>query len=320
MPLGENVDRAAVPLDARAGDLPRVELGITLGKRRPDARPFEFLVEPARDRQNGVADLLGTEPATRLVPVKAVFRINFRSERRRFVGPVVVRRLPIDFGGQDQAVQGFDVPAAGDEFLGQPVKELRMRRRRCLRAEVVGVLDEAAAEMSLPDAVDDHAGHERIGRIGEPAGERRATPGDAGQRPTDLGDRLGLGGEGRQEARLHFAERLVIVAACQKKRRRNRAGDFVGRHHVGRPWRLRTGRFESGDFAAQFGQALAVLRAHLGQDLRFADGDLAVGPEIELSLQAGPLVGGRVDRGQHVGRKPLAAFAGRAARAVLVTR
>ena len=195
-----------------------------------------------------------------------------------------------------------------------------MRRRRRLRAEVVGVLDEAAAEMSLPDAIDDHAGHERIGRIGEPAGQRRATPGDAGPRPIDLGDRLGLGREDRQEAGPHFAERLVVAAAGQKKRRGNRAGDFVGRHHVGRLRRLRTGRLERGDLAAQFGQALAVLRAHLSQDLRLADGDLPIGPEIELPLQTGAFIGGRVDRGQHVGRKPLAAFAGRAARAVLVTR
>ncbi len=233
---------------------------------------------------------------------------------------MVVGRLPIDFGGQDQAVQGLDVPAALDELVCQPVEQFRMRRGRRLRAEVVGVFDEAAAEMSLPDAVDDHAGDERIGRVGEPAGQCRATPRDAGRRPIDLGDWLGLGGEDREETGPHFAERLVVAAACQQKRRRNRAGDFVGRHHVGRPWRLRAGRLERGDFAAQFGQAFAVLRAHLGQDLRLADGDLAVGPEIELPLQAGPLVGGRVDRGQHVGREPLAAFAGRAARAVLVTR
>ena len=88
---------------------------------------------------------------------------------------MVVGGLPIDFGSQDQAVQGLDVPAAGDELVCQPIEQLRMRRRRRLSAEVVGVLNEAAAEMSLPDAIDEHAGHERIGRIGKPAGQCRAT-------------------------------------------------------------------------------------------------------------------------------------------------
>ena len=44
-------------------------------------------------------------------------------------------------------------------------------------AEVVAGLDEAAAEVALPDAVDHHAGGERVLRIGDPAGQGEAAAG-----------------------------------------------------------------------------------------------------------------------------------------------
>ena len=46
-----------------------------------------------------------------------------------------------------------------------------MRRRRALGAEVVLGLDQAAAEVRLPDPVDRDAGRQRVPRIDQPAGQ-----------------------------------------------------------------------------------------------------------------------------------------------------
>ena len=57
------------------------------------------------------------------------------------------------------------------ELRREPVEQLRMRRRRSLRAEVLAGLDEAAAEELLPGAVDRDARGQRVLLVDEPARE-----------------------------------------------------------------------------------------------------------------------------------------------------
>ncbi len=67
----------------------------------------------------------------------------------------------------------LDAPAPLHELDGQPVEQLRMRRLLAHLAEVVERRDDAAAEVVVPHAVDDHARGERILGRPDPLGERQ---------------------------------------------------------------------------------------------------------------------------------------------------
>ena len=54
---------------------------------------------------------------------------------------------------------------------GQIIEQFGMRRRLAADAEVVGRLHQPAAEVILPDAIDHHAGRQRIVGAREPLGQ-----------------------------------------------------------------------------------------------------------------------------------------------------
>ena len=56
-------------------------------------------------------------------------------------------------------------PTASDEFAGQPIEQFGMRRPAAVVSEVGGRFDDAAAEMVVPQAVDHHAGRQRVLRL-----------------------------------------------------------------------------------------------------------------------------------------------------------
>ena len=87
---------------------------------------------------------------------------------------VVARGLSIRGGENDEPVHLFRRPARADEFAREPVEQFGMRRLHAVSPEVARRLDEASAEVTLPDAVHHHAGGERILRAGDPIGERCA--------------------------------------------------------------------------------------------------------------------------------------------------
>lgn len=65
--------------------------------------------------------------------------------------------LLVGGGEENQFVQFFDAPAIGDELGGQPVEQFRMSGRLAAGAEIAWSRDNAAAEMMLPNAVDQDA-------------------------------------------------------------------------------------------------------------------------------------------------------------------
>ena len=195
---------------------PRVRFAEALGQRRTDAGSFELLIEPAGDGEDRIADLLGGEPAAVVVPIQAVFAVDFCRQRNRFVSPLSIRGLAINFGRQDQPMESLDVPAAGDKLVREPIEQFGMCGRGRLSAEVVRIVDETAAEMALPDAIDDHAGDQWIFGIGQPAGQGAAASAHTGKRDRDLGRRLGRLREDGEKPGLHFAKRLVVAAAGEQ--------------------------------------------------------------------------------------------------------
>src|SRR5262245_7469733 len=70
-----------------------------------------------------------------------------------------------------QLVQLLQRLAIVSQLRGQPVEQFGVRRQRPHPTEVVGRIDNAAAEVILPDAVGDAPPGERIGWIAEPFGE-----------------------------------------------------------------------------------------------------------------------------------------------------
>src|SRR5438128_11913258 len=78
----------------------------------------------------------------------------------------------VDGAGDDQAVQALERAAVVAERDGEPVEQLGMAGRRAHFAEIVGRIDEAFAEVVVPDAVDDGTPGQAVFRLGDPASQR----------------------------------------------------------------------------------------------------------------------------------------------------
>ncbi len=104
-----------------------------------------------------IHDLLGGQAAT-----------FWRIEKAFFVGGAKVvsgRRALIGPGRQDEAEHVSHIVVVGDQFMGQPVEELRMAGLAAF--PIMGGLDEARADESPPDAIDAHPGETLILRRGD---------------------------------------------------------------------------------------------------------------------------------------------------------
>ena len=93
--------------------------------------------------------------------------------------PVIIdgARLPVGGARHDQPMDGLEAPLLFHEPVGQPFEEFWMRGLVSLRAEIVWCGDDAAAEVVVPEPVDDHAGGERAGapvHVGEKCRESEA--------------------------------------------------------------------------------------------------------------------------------------------------
>ena len=143
--------------------------------------------QPAR-RQGDASRMISASSRSRIC--RASRRLPGRA---RQVGPGL-RRLPVGRRGDDQPVHRLQAPARRDELGGQPVEQLGMRRRRPLRAEVVLGLDQAPAEVRLPDPVDRHPRRQRV-RADRPA----SGPGPAGSGRPDGRERRQDGGDARAD-------------------------------------------------------------------------------------------------------------------------
>ena len=93
--------------------------------------------------------------------------------------------------------------AAGHEFVGQIIQQLRMRGALAHAAKIIGRGHDAAAEVILPDAVHHHARRQRILRIHDPLGQRLA-------RITSIRGKLGNALR-KQHARRSHADSVALI-------------------------------------------------------------------------------------------------------------
>ena len=83
----------------------------------------------------------------------ALFQFGFR---------LPVSRLSIRAGTDDQSMQPFEPITTAAKLPREVFEQLGMTRSSAVEAKIVGRIDDARAEMIMPDAVDDHACEERI--------------------------------------------------------------------------------------------------------------------------------------------------------------
>src|SRR5690349_11737400 len=68
----------------------------------------------------------------------------------------------------------LEAPLLTDQLSRQPVEQSRVRRPAAIEAKVIRRVDQANAEMIVPEAVDDDSGSQRIAGIGDPFGQAGA--------------------------------------------------------------------------------------------------------------------------------------------------
>ena len=160
----------------------------------------------AGGHERRVANLLGAEPPHVEPPEQVVRRID--GQRPLVAGG----RHLVGARGHDQPVQRLELPVVVDQPQREPIEQLGMRRRRAQLAEVVGRADDAAAEVMLPDAVDDHPRGEHV-----LAARRSTRPARGGGRPSGRLRRRAESrrrvAEQRGKMRLDLVARHVRIAA-----------------------------------------------------------------------------------------------------------
>ena len=124
--------------------------------------------QEARGGEGLIANHPRRETIARAAGEEAIFRVMLVSGRGD------ARRLTIRGARDDEAVEGFGVPAALEVFGREPIEQFGVRGAFALHAEIFGGFDEASPEERLPRAIDGGASGERIGRRDQPTGQIEA--------------------------------------------------------------------------------------------------------------------------------------------------
>src|SRR5262249_15327777 len=128
-------------------------------------RPALGAIERATGPKHGIADNLRFQAAQTLSPEELIAWID-----RLWIRRIRNRGLSINTRGHNQLVERLHRPVVLDEFSGEPVEQLGMRRPRPEVAEVVRRDDDAFAKVALPDAVHEDAGRKRMIGPSQPTG------------------------------------------------------------------------------------------------------------------------------------------------------
>ena len=149
----------------------------------------------------------------------------------------VLRGLPVGGGHHDQLVHALERPFARDQFRGEPIEQLRMRRRATLEAEVVRRAHDALPEVMQPQAVDHYTRGERMIGAGDPLRKLQSAPGGlaVGRRRREFFLQRGDGG---QSGRLNHLAGLVSFALDQQADGRGGAAFVRPAKHIHAQLRL----------------------------------------------------------------------------------
>ena len=127
-----------------------------------------------RHDKHRVADRLGLQPARRHLPKETIIRVNVEWISALTIdvrGNLDVAALLPGSRRQDQSVQFFQAVATVAKPDGEPLQQLRVRRPAAVEAQVVRSVDQACAEVVMPDAVNDDSREERVVFMSDPRSE-----------------------------------------------------------------------------------------------------------------------------------------------------
>ena len=205
-PLPEPVHAATVQL---LPVVPLVELGVAAVHRdglpnalrlvRLHARPADSRVQQPAHRQRRIPHHFPVHPVPRPARQQPVLRVFLQLLRRH------QSRLPVGVRQQHQLQHLLHVPTRLTELDREPVQQLRMRRRRPLRPEILGRLHNPRPENLLPEPVDRHPRRQRIRRIHHPLRQPQPVP-----RQARIHRR-----QHARHVRLHLFPRRIVHAPVQ---------------------------------------------------------------------------------------------------------
>ena len=209
-------------------------------------------VEEPACRQERVAERLGIERAARKAPKEAVLRIGGDAPC------IPLGRLPVGVRPENEPMEVLHPPARLHEADGERVEELRMGGPLATDPEITRRGNEPAAEVPLPDPIDEDPRGERVFPAREPHGQV------APPAPRRRIGKLVAAEELKKPAR-HFGPRLVGLAAGLDPRvGRRPLGHAVGHRIRGGVGDHFSPRRQGLDLLADEGHALTGIGRRLG--------------------------------------------------------
>src|SRR5262249_420120 len=126
-------------------------------------------------------------------------------------------RLPVGGGRHHQTDELLHIPTRLTKLYGQPVEQLRMRRRLALRAEVLGGPHQTGSEDLMPEAIPGAASRRGMRWIDQPFRQAEPIARQGGGHWRKHGRRAGL----------DFIARLIVLATEENVRLRHRAATLM---------------------------------------------------------------------------------------------
>ena len=144
------------------------------GQFRKHARPAHLRIEQPGHGQGAIAYPLALQALPWVAPEELIDRVHPGGLLSRSRGLLIGAR------SHDEAVQIFQTPAVPHQLPGQPIEQLRVGGALAFQAEIARARDDPLAEVMLPDPVHQHAGRERIFRVGQQIRQGGPAPGAFG--------------------------------------------------------------------------------------------------------------------------------------------
>ena len=182
-------------------------------------RSVHFFVEPARHRQNRIANRLALQPPHAHAMQQHIAGVlGFGGSVGGFAAHLIRARK------HDFPDEFFGGPPVFHQPMRQPIEQFRMGRRFAEHTKVIGARHDAASKEVMPNAVGVHAGGQRIGGIGDVIGQHQ--PSRAGS------DRRIFANQRGQKSSRHFHAKISVPAANEDFFVPRRAFEHH-RHHGG---------------------------------------------------------------------------------------
>ena len=123
-----------------------------------------FEIKFARNAEDGIADFLGLHPTGREAPKVSGVAINAGSFG------IENRGLLIGLRCHEKFVERFQMPTFAHKFCRKPIEKFGVGGPTSHETKITGSINNACAEMIMPNSIGKHTGGERVIVCGNPIG------------------------------------------------------------------------------------------------------------------------------------------------------